>query len=60
MGIHTKVEIVEEVVEVNLPVKLCIGRLWKGTASLFSTTPTLQKFLIDIEGMAQVFRHLVV
>jgi hypothetical protein len=60
MGIHAEVEVVEEVVQVNLPVKFGVGRLREGTASLFTTGTILQEFLIDIEGLTQLLSHFVV
>jgi hypothetical protein len=60
MIVHSKVEVMEEVVKVNFPVKFSICRLWEGTTCLFTAAPTLQKFLIDIERCTQLLSHFVV
>jgi hypothetical protein len=54
VGVHAEVEVVEEIMEVNLPVKFSIGRLWECPTSLFSAAPTFYEFVIYIERLTQL------
>jgi hypothetical protein len=54
VGVHAEVKVVEEIMEVNLPVKFSIGRLWECPTSLFSAAPTFYEFVIYIERLTQL------
>jgi hypothetical protein len=52
-------EIVEKVVEVDLPVELGVCRLWKVSSSLLATTPTLEEIFIDVKCVVEMFARLI-
>jgi len=49
--IHTKVEVMHEIVEIDLPIEFGISTLWKITPSLFTADPLFEKVLIDLKRM---------